>query len=99
MRTDKSKRCSDFFTRGKGLTTGLTLVLTIATIVVVNELMRSPAKWTHSIFRNGFTISALNWFNWFAILPLIVLEKELPILFDKGFDDWKLVNFTFLILW
>ena len=51
------------------------------------------------IFRNGFTITALNWFDRLTVFPLVVLKKELPVLFDKGFDDRKLIDFKFLIFW
>ena len=44
------------------------------------------------------TITTLNRFNRLSIFPLIVFEKELPVLFDKGFDDRKLINLKFLIL-
>lgn len=36
-------------------------------------------------------------FERFAILPLIVFEKELPVLSDKGFDNGELVHFKLLI--
>lgn len=35
----------------------------------------------------------------FAILLLRVLKKEFPVLFDKGFDNRKLINLKLLILW
>ena len=98
MRADETKRFSHFFARAKGLGTNLALILAIATIVVVDELMRSATKRTHGIFRNGFAVTTLNWLCRFTIFPMIVFEKELPILFDKGFDDRKLVDFEFLVL-
>ena len=98
MRADKTKRCSYFFSRGESLATDLALVLTIATIVVVDELMRSTAKRTHGIFRNGFAVTTLNWLHGFTILPMIVFEKEFPILFDESFDNRKLIDFEFLVL-
>ena len=33
-----------------------------------------------------------------TILPLIVFEKELPVLFDKGFDDREFIHFEFWVL-
>ena len=51
------------------------------------------------IFRNGFTITTLNWFYRFSVFSLVVFQKKLPVLFDKGFDNRKLINLKFLILW
>ena len=31
------------------------------------------------------------------IFPLIVFKEELPVLFDKGFNDRKFIYFEFLI--
>ena len=42
---------------------------------------------------------ALDWFNRLTVFPLVVFKKKLPVLFDKGFDDRKLINLEFLILW
>lgn len=99
MRTGKAKRCCNDFAGAEGLTTDFTLVLTITTIIVVNVVMWSPTQRADGIFRNGFTITALNWFDRLAILPLIVFKKELPVLPDKSFNDRKLINLKFLILW
>ena len=98
VRTGKAKRCCNDFTGAEGLSTDFALILTVATIIVVNVVMRSSTQRADGIFRNGFTIAALNRFKWFAILSLIVFGKKLPVLFDKGFDDRKFINLEFLIL-
>ena len=41
----------------------------------------------------------MNRLEWFTILPVIVFEKELPVLLDKGFDDREFIHFKFLVLW
>ena len=98
MRADKAYRSCNDFTGTEGLTTDLALVLSIAAIVVVDEMVWSTTERTDGIFRNGFTIATLNRLEEFSVLPLIVLQKELPVLFDKGFNDRELIDFEFLIL-
>ena len=87
MGTGKTKKSCNNFARSKSLTADLALVLTVSTIIIVDVMMRSTAQRTDSIFRDRFTITSLNWFDWFTIFPLIVFKKELPVLFDEGFDD------------
>ena len=99
MRADKTKRRSYFFTGRECLSADLALILTVTAIVIIDVMMRSTANRANSIFRDGLTITTLNRFNRLSILPLIEFEKELPILFVEGFDDRKLVNLEFLILW
>ena len=98
VRTGETKWSGNIFAGREGLSTDLTLKLTIAAIVIVNVMMRRTTKRAYSVFWNGFTVTALNRFYRFTILPLIVFKKELPVLFDKGLDDRKLVNLKFLIL-
>ena len=62
-------------------------------------MMGSTTKWAYGIFGNRFTITTLNFLYRFSVFPLIVFEKELPILFDKGFDNRELIDFVLLILW
>jgi len=97
VRTGESDWCRNNITGTEGLTTDFALELTVTAVVVVNVVMRSATKRAYGVSGNGFTIAALNWFNGFAILPLIVFEKELPVLFDKGFDDRKFINLEFLV--
>ena len=97
MRTDKADRSCNHFSRCESLTTDLALVLTIATIIVIDEKMGSTTQRADGILGNGFAVATLNRLNRFAILPLIVFQKELPVLFDKRFDDREPVDLEFLI--
>ena len=99
VRAYQSKRSFNYFAGNESLTTDLTLILTITTIVIVDVMMRSTTKRTYSFFGNRFTVTALNFLYRFTVFPLIVFEKELPILFYKSSDDRELVNLEFLVLW
>lgn len=99
VRTGKAKRCCNDFTGAEGLTTDFTLVLTVTAIIVIDVVMWSPTQRADGIFRNGFSITSLNWFDRLTVFPLVVFKKKLPVLLDKGFDDRKLINLKFLILW
>lgn len=77
----------------------LALVLSVAAVVIVDKVMRSTAQRADNIFRNGFTIPALDWLDGFAVSPQIVFEEKLPVLFDKGPDAREFVNLKLLILW
>ena len=99
MRAGKTEWCSHNFPGTEGLATDFALILTISAIVIVNEMVRSTAERTDGVLRNGFTIFTLDRLWLFSILPFIVFEKELPILFDERFYDRKLVNFKLLVLW
>ena len=99
MRASKSEGSCNNFTGRECLTTDFTLVLPIATIVVVDEMVGSTTQRTNGIFGNGFSVATLNRFNRLTILPLIVFEKKLPVLLDKGFDNRKFINLKFLVLW
>ena len=99
VRAYQSKRSCDFFAGNESLTTNFALILTVTTIVIVDVMMGGTAKWAYSFFGNRFTVTALNFLYRFTVLPLIVFKKELPILFDKSFDNRKLVNLEILIFW
>ena len=99
VRAYQSKRSCNFFARNESLTTDFTLKLSITTIVIVDIMMWSTAKRAYSFFRNRFTVTALNFLYRFTVFPLIVFEKELPILFNKSSDDRELVDLKFLIFW
>ena len=99
MRTDKADRSCNHFSRCESLTTDLALVLTIATIIVIDEKMGSTTQRADGILGNGFAVATLNRLNWFAVFPVIVFQKELPVLFDKRFYNRELVNLKLLVLW
>lgn len=97
MRTCKPERCCNNFTGTEGLAADFALILAITAIVVIDVMVGCPAQGTDGIFGNGLAIAALDRFNGFTILPLIVFGKKLVVLFDKGLDDRKLINLKFLI--
>ena len=97
VRAGKAKRRSNIFTGSKSLTTDLTLILTITAIVVIDVMMGSTAQRANSIFGDGFAVTSLNGFDRLTILPQIVFKKELPVLFDKSFENRKFIHFEFLI--
>ena len=59
--------------------------------------MGGTTEGADGIFRNGFTIAPLNRRHSFTIAPGVVLQKELPVLFDKRFDDRELIHFELLV--
>jgi hypothetical protein len=98
VRACKAKRRGDNIAGDKGLSTDFALVLSVAAIVVVEVVVRCPTKRTEDIFRDGFSIAALNGCDRFAVFPEIVLQKELPILFDERFDEREAVGGELLVL-
>ena len=99
MRADQSDRSCSVFTRRKSVTADFALKLTVAAIVVVYKMVRGTAYRTEDILGDGFTIPTLDRSESFSVFPLIVFEKELPVLFDKCFDNRELINLKLLILW
>ena len=83
----------------EGLGTDFAPILSITAIVIVEKVMGCTAQRTDNIFRDRAAVSALNRLNGFAILPEVVFQEKLPVLFDKGSDVREFVNFEFLILW
>ncbi len=72
--------------------------LPIAAIIIVEIVVRCPTKRTEGIFRDGFTIAALNGSDGFAVLPEIVFKEKLPVLFDERLEEREgsVVNFWYL---
>ena len=93
----KANWVSYLFASDKDLGTDFTLVLPIATIIIIDVMMRSPTKRTNGFVRDSFTITTLNGFYRFRITLEIVFKEELPVLFDESFDDRELINLEFLI--
>ncbi len=52
-------------------------------------MVRCPTKRTEGIFRDGFTIAALNGSDGFAVLPEIVFKEKLPVLFDERLEGGR----------
>jgi hypothetical protein len=99
VRADKVYRRGHGFAGNEGLSADFALVLSIATVIIVKIMMGSPTKWADGIRRNVGRSVSLDGFCWFAIFPEIVLKKELPVLFDEGYDDRQAVSSEFLVLW
>jgi len=99
MRAGEPERSGNHFTGAEGLPTDFALILTVTTIVVIDVMVGSPTKRADGIIGNGFTITAFYRFDRPAIFPLIVFKKELPVLFDKSFNDREPVYLEFLIFW
>ena len=98
VRADKADGGRDLFTGNESLPTDFALVLPVAAVIIVDETVRGATEGTDDIFRDRSAITPLDGFDGSAILPEIVFEKELPVLFDEGFDDRELVDPEFLIL-
>lgn len=99
VRAGQTNGRSDLFSVYKSLTTDFTLVLTVAAVVVVDEMVRGATERADNVLRNGFTIPALNRFYRFTVPPLVVFEEKLPVLLDEWLDQRELVNLEFLVLW
>ncbi len=97
VRALEFKTFGDLLTGNKGLTTNFALILAITTIVVVKIMMRGTAKRTSGIFRDRLAVASLNRFDLLLILPFIVGQQKLPILFYKGNDGGKDIGLKFLI--
>lgn len=97
MGAEESYRGGNLFTGNKSLSTDFTQELPMAAIIVVNVVVRGPAKRTDGIIRDGFAIPALNWLHRLAVFPLVVFEEELPVLFDKGFDNGECIRLKLLV--
>ena len=97
VRAYKAERRGDNIAGDKGLSTDFALVLPIAAIIVVEVVVRCPTKRTEDIFRDGFSIAALNGSDRFAVLPEIVLKKELPVLFDERLEEREAVGGKLLV--
>ena len=98
VRADKADGGRDLFTGNESLAADFALVLPVAAVIIVEVMVRSAAERTDGIFRDRPAITSLDGFHGSAILPEIVFEEELPVLFNEGFDDREFVDPEFLIL-
>ena len=98
VRADKADGGRDLFAGNESLAADFALVLPVAAVIVVDVMVGSATERTDDIIRDCSAITSLNGFNGFTILPEIVFEEELPVLFDEGFDNRELVDLEFLIL-
>ena len=97
VRTYKAERRGDNLAGDKGLPADFALELPIAAIIIVEIVVRCPTKRTEGIFRDGFTIAALNGSDGFAVLPEIVFKEKLPVLFDERLEEREAVGSKLLV--
>ena len=98
VRADKADGGRDLFAGNESLAADFALVLPVAAVIIVDVMVGSATERTDDIIRDRPAITSLDGLNGFTILPEIVFEEELPVLFDEGFDDRELVDLEFLIL-
>lgn len=100
VRALEFERCSHFLTIHEGLSADLAFELSTTTGIIIDILMWSAAERTDGIFGNGtnFAFLGFDGLDSFAIAEAVVFVPELPVLFNKGFDDREPVGGKFLIL-
>ena len=101
VRALELKGSSYFLSIDKGLATDFAFELSATTSIIVDVLMRGPAKRTYGVFRNGADLTLLGFdrFHSFAVTESVVFVPELPVLFEKRFDDRKLIGKELLVFW
>lgn len=97
VRAQQTKRSSDEIAGGKSLPADLAQVLTITAVIIVDEVMWGTAERTDDVLREGSAISSLHRLDGLSVAPKIVFEEKLPVLFDKGFDTRKFIDFELLV--
>jgi hypothetical protein len=86
------------FTGDEGLRADFALILSIATVIVIEIVMGSATDRTDSVNRNGLTIATIDRLKWFSVFNRVVLQQLPPVLFLKLTDDWQDISLEFLIL-
>ena len=101
VRALELKGSSYFLSIDKGPAADLAFELSATTSIIVDVLMRGPAKRTYGVFRNGADLTLLGFdrFHSFAVTESVVFVPELPVLFEKRFDDRKLIGKELLVFW
>lgn len=101
VRALELKGSSYFLSIDKGPATDFAFELSATTSIIVDVLMRGPAKRTYGVFRNGADLTLLGFdrFHSFAVTESVVFVPELPVLFEKRFDDRKLIGKELLVFW
>ena len=98
VRTKQMELGNILFAIMKCTVTNLTLILTIAAVIVIDILMWSVAKWANNSFGNIPAVTAIDRLDGIAISFTVVFDKESIILFDRFKDYGKLINLKLLIL-
>lgn len=97
VRAYEAERRGDNLPGDECLATDLALVLPVAAIVIIEIVVRGTAERADGIHRDGFSVTPLDRPGGFAILPEIVLQEELPVLFDEWLDDGEAVSGKLLV--
>lgn len=97
VRAHETYRGGNNLPSNESLATDFALVLAVAAVIIIEVVVRGTAKRTDSILGDGFPIAPLNRFDGLTILPEIVLQKELPVLFDEWLDDREAICGKLLI--
>jgi len=98
-RAFQGNRLSGISTGDEGFTADLALIFTTATCIVVKVLVGSATDWADGFLRDGSSVTAIYRFKRLFVLPLVVFDEELPVLFYEGNDDRGLIHRVFLVLW
>ena len=97
IRAPKADRRGNHLPGDEGLSTDFALVLPVAAIIIVEIVVWSATEGTDDILGNGFPVAPLNGSDGFAILPEIVFQEKLPVLFEEGLDDRESVSGEFVV--
>jgi hypothetical protein len=85
------------FAGDKGLGADFALILSIATVIVIEIMMRGAADRTDRVNRNGLTTATIDRLKWFSMFNRVVLQQLSPVFFLKSTDDWQDISLEFLI--
>ena len=97
IRTHEPNGRGNNLPRDERLATDLALVLPVPAIVIIEIVVRSATEGTDNILRDGFPVTPLDRSDGLAILPEIVLEEELPVLFDERLEERETVSGKLLV--
>jgi hypothetical protein len=97
VRALEFERLGSPFTGDEGLRADFALILSIATVIVIEIVMGSATDRTDSVNRNGLTIATIDRLKWFSVFNRVVLQQLPPVLFLKLTDDWQDISLEFLI--
>ena len=95
----QGERLSGIGTSDESLPAYLAFIFAATTGVVVDVLMRGTAYRTDYGLRDSFSVPATDGLEQLFVLPFIVLEQELPVLFFKWDDDGRNIDSELLVLW
>jgi hypothetical protein len=85
------------FPGDEGLKADFALILSMATVIVIEIVMGGTADRADSVNRNGLTISTIDRLKRPNMFKRVVLQQLTPVLFLKPTDDWQDISLEFLI--